>query len=153
MLCCEILEHLLMNPVTVLGEIHRLLVPGGHLVLTTPNLARLANVVHLSIGNSISDAYSAYGPYGRHNREYTSTEVRLLLEFMGFEIEELFTADGYREAPLDERALAALAPVLLARGDDLGQFTFVRARKIGEPREGLPANLFRSYPPGVIVPL
>jgi SAM-dependent methyltransferase len=41
----EILEHL-PTPIPVLGEIGRLLVPGGRLVLSTPNLSRLHSRLH-----------------------------------------------------------------------------------------------------------
>ena len=41
-LCCELLEHLAADPMHMMGEINRILKPGGHLVLTTPNLASLA---------------------------------------------------------------------------------------------------------------
>ena len=37
----EVLEHLRISPMTALREIHRILKPGGYLILTTPNIARL----------------------------------------------------------------------------------------------------------------
>ena len=74
-LFCEIIEHLLMNPLHALREIHRVLEPGGLLVLTTPNVARLGNVLRWSRGDNIYDPYSGFGPYGRHNREYTLHEL------------------------------------------------------------------------------
>src|SRR4051812_42837782 len=46
-LFCEIIEHLLMDPLHALREINRVLEPGGLLVLTTPNAARIGNVLAL----------------------------------------------------------------------------------------------------------
>ena len=40
-LCCEILEHLAHDPSHMLREIHRILKPGGLVILTTPNAVRL----------------------------------------------------------------------------------------------------------------
>ena len=41
-LCCELLEHLPNDPMHMMTEINRVLKPGGHLVLTTPNIASAA---------------------------------------------------------------------------------------------------------------
>src|SRR5271166_3123599 len=83
-LCCEILEHLLQNPTHMLCEIHRVLQPGGRLLLTTPNVFNLAYALRLLRGKgNIFHPYTANGPYGRHQREYTPEEVRDLLRGVG----------------------------------------------------------------------
>ena len=87
-LFCEILEHLLQDPLHTLREIHRILKPSGRIVLTTPNVLRLDTALTFAGGGNINDMYSGYGPYGRHNREYTRPEVHRLLEFAGFHIEQ-----------------------------------------------------------------
>jgi SAM-dependent methyltransferase len=152
-LFCEILEHLLMNPLHALGEIRRVLRPTGKLVLTTPNVARLDNVLSLVASENVYDPYSGFGPYGRHNREYTMHDVARLLRFAGFEIEHQFTADSCRPAtPYAERpGYAAVAPELGFRQNDLGQYLFVVARPVRPPRAGLPDFLYRSYPADQIV--
>lgn len=95
-LYCEIFEHLLHSPMKVLRQLHGLLKADGTLILTTPNVARLENVRKLAEGLNIYDPYSGYGPYGRHNREYTVAEIEMLMKYTGFEIEEIFTADVHK---------------------------------------------------------
>jgi SAM-dependent methyltransferase len=150
-LFCEMLEHLLMNPVAALREIHRVLRPGGVLVLTTPNVVRLDNALSVVAGRNIYDPYSGYGPYGRHNREYTSDELRRLLEFAGFQVETSFTADGHESTAASHAEYRDVAPLVEGRRDELGHYLFFRARASGTPREGLPSFLYRSWPEGAIV--
>lgn len=150
-LFCETIEHLLMDPLAALREVHRVLKPCGTLIVTTPNVDRLHNVVAMVQGTNIYDPYSGFGPYGRHNREYTRGELELLLDFSGFEVRQSFTADGHHWDPCGQTGYESVAPLIEFRRRDLGQYLFVEARKAREPRPGLPDFLYRSYPPGTIV--
>ena len=85
-LFCEILEHLLESPDHAVAEMARIVRPGGFLVVSTPNATRLTNLYFLAMGRNIWDWYSANGPYGRHNREFTLSEVRSLLDRHGFDV-------------------------------------------------------------------
>jgi len=49
-LFCEIIEHLIIDPVAVIQEIKRVLKPNGVLILTTPNVSRLENVSKMMTG-------------------------------------------------------------------------------------------------------
>jgi SAM-dependent methyltransferase len=95
-LFCEILEHLIIDPLVVFQKIRRVLKPGGRLVLTTPNAVRLINVAHLLSGSNPFDRYHPEnGVYGRHNREFTLEELTLLCERNDFDVEVAETLDRY----------------------------------------------------------
>ncbi len=151
-LFCETIEHMLMNPLAALREIHRVLRRDGVLILTTPNVARLGNVLTMVEGGNIYDPYSGYGPYGRHNREYTRHELHRLLDFAGFEIEYSHTADGHSWDPTSQRCYPAVARLVEFRRHDLGQYLFVRARAARPPQNHMPSFLYRSWPQSEIIP-
>jgi SAM-dependent methyltransferase len=98
-LCCEILEHLLINPSHMLFESHRVLRPGGYIVITTPNVVRAENLRAITEGRNINDTYHGNGIYGRHNREFAPAEVPLLLEACGYEVVSHETIDVYESTP------------------------------------------------------
>ena len=150
-LFCEVIEHLTNDPQKALVEISRVLKPEGHLILTTPNVSRLENVARMMSGWNIYDPYSAFGPTGRHNREYTKHELFRLLSHCGFEIEILFTADVHENRALDYYPeLDKIAPLLKSRAGDLGQYLFVRCKKTGASPSKKQSWLYRSYPDAVV---
>jgi glycosyltransferase involved in cell wall biosynthesis/SAM-dependent methyltransferase len=126
-LFCEIIEHLLSDPVHALTEIRRVLKPTGMLALTTPNVARLDNVRRMVAGENVYDPYSSHGTYGRHNREYTQEELFQLLSANGFSIKTMFTADVHPDRPNAHVSLNALAPLIKHRSTDLGQYIFCQS--------------------------
>lgn len=150
-LFCEVLEHLLSDPVHALLEMKRVLRQRGVLVLSTPNVARLENVARLAAGANMYDPYSGHGPYGRHNREYTRHEVTKLLQFVGFDVLDSFTCDVHAHATdgfVDPRLLA---PLVGHRLPDLGQYLFFKAVNARPARVGRPSELFRSLDPNLLV--
>lgn len=132
-LCCELLEHLLINPSQMLYEAHRALKPGGYLLLTTPNVLRWRNVASLARGKNIYDHYHGNGIYGRHNREYTPAEVGELLRANNFTIESLQTRHVYGASIINR------IPMLFThRRDNI----FALARSTGQARLRVPPSLY-----------
>jgi glycosyltransferase involved in cell wall biosynthesis/SAM-dependent methyltransferase len=148
-LFCEIIEHLLSDPVHALLEIRRVLKPGGTLVLTTPNVVRLDNVRKIIGGENIYDPYSGYGAYGRHNREYTQEDLFNLLSINGFSIGTMFTADVNPGHTSSSVPLERIAPLVRNRQTDLGQYIFCQS-SVNQATKQLPPVrpnwLYRSMP-------
>jgi predicted SAM-dependent methyltransferase len=82
------LEHL-SRPRNVLEEVHRLLRPGGLLLVTLPNVANLRNRLRLTLGRSPHpDSINTwFGPaFSGHYREMTMQEVNETFSTFGFSV-------------------------------------------------------------------
>jgi glycosyltransferase involved in cell wall biosynthesis/SAM-dependent methyltransferase len=146
-LCCELLEHLPEDPMHMMSEINRILRPGGHLVLTTPNVASLRALAGILQGFH-PQLFSSYirPKHGvvdaRHAREYTPREILQLLETSGFEATLLETGP-FREEPKPELAWVEhlLDRYMLTR-EHRGDGIYAVGRKKGPVRERYPAWLY-----------
>ncbi|HWB83266.1 MAG TPA: glycosyltransferase [Bryobacteraceae bacterium] len=98
-LCCELIEHLFEDPMHLMSEVNRILKPGGHLVLTTPNIASLRGLSAILQGYHPGFYVAYLRPQesgetdARHNREYSPSEIGWLLDYSGFETVRLETGE------------------------------------------------------------
>jgi SAM-dependent methyltransferase len=96
-LACEVIEHMVYDPMHLLLETRRVLEEGGRILITTPNVASLTSVARVLHGHDNPQIHAKYKiPSGgraevQHVREYTLAELGELVRAGGFEIEQLFT--------------------------------------------------------------
>ena len=146
-LCCELLEHLPNDPMHMMAEIHRILKPGGYLVLTTPNIASARSIAAVLQGYH-PQLFSTYlrpkagETDARHHREYTTAEIRQLLENSGFEVTLLETGP-FRDEPKPEYAwVDHLLDRYMLSKEHRGEGIYAVGRKIGPVRERYPSWLY-----------
>ncbi len=147
-LCCEIIEHLVSDPMHMIAEVNRVLRPDGRLVLTTPNIASLRAVGAILQGYhpGLFPQYikpSADGTVDpRHSREYAPREIQHLLEDAGFEVLRLETGP-FRDQPTPElvwvrRLLERYELAANLRDEGI----YAMGRKTGPVRDRYPAWLY-----------
>jgi len=149
-LCCELVEHLTEDPMHMMFEIHRILRPGGHLVLTTPNIGSLRAIAAILLGYHpgffpayIRPRVAGEEPEARHNREYSAREVVLLFHYAGFEMTLLETGP-FREEPKPEHEWVKHMIARYEMPADLrGDGIYAVGRKAGPVRERYPAWLYQ----------
>ncbi len=148
-LFCEVLEHLTANPVHTLAEIHRVLRPGGLLVLSTPNVARFQSLLALVRGRNVYDPYhlGAQLQGSRHSREYTLAELGQLVGGCGFRLDRLEDVDACPSPNPLRRLARTMALGALARiaGGRYHSNLFVCATRTEQP-------FIWHFPPGIFDP-
>ncbi|MEE2827640.1 MAG: class I SAM-dependent methyltransferase [Myxococcota bacterium] len=94
----EVFEHLRIDLIHSLGEVARVLVPGGRLLLSTPNLLSASGLQNLLLrGRASSCSADPHKEFSKlrslghmgHVREYTTLEVCEFLAHFGLQAEHL----------------------------------------------------------------
>jgi len=145
-LACEVIEHMLFDPMHLLLEARRVLEEGGRILITTPNIASLTSVARVLHGHDNPQIHSKYkipvagsSQVAQHMREYTLAELGEAVRDAGFEIEKLFTE------PIAEYGF--YQPLLLFLEEngynpaDRGEQSYCLARK----RSSLPVTRYPQF--------
>jgi glycosyltransferase involved in cell wall biosynthesis len=146
--CGELIEHLFNDPMHLMGEVNRILRPGGHFVLTTPNVAALRGVSAILQGYhpGFFHAYLRPSENGevdaRHNREYTPREIHQLLENSGFEVVRLETGEFLDEPHPEFGWVTHLLERYWLSTDLRGDGIYAVGKKTGAVRDRYPGWLY-----------
>jgi len=133
----QVIEHV-ADTDGLIKEFHRVLKPGGYLVLGTPNLSAFTNIVFLIFGKQptiveVSDValvgtwsprksdIDRIGP--AHRRIFTRGALKGFLEYYGFECEKIVGFGFLPLPPLPGKIAAAIMPIYSWN-------TIVRAKKL-----------------------
>jgi 2-polyprenyl-3-methyl-5-hydroxy-6-metoxy-1,4-benzoquinol methylase len=128
-LLTEVLEHLAFNPVSFWQEVHRILAPGGRIVVTTPNYRGLRSTVRrlqqrgiLGGGGLSVDEILRTPTLGHHWKEFSLAELRRYFALLSpdFVVTRALRAEDYYGSPtrparfarLVERSIPGLRPHL-----------------------------------------
>jgi 2-polyprenyl-3-methyl-5-hydroxy-6-metoxy-1,4-benzoquinol methylase len=107
----EIIEHL-DSPRLFLRNVHALLHDGGHLLLTTPNVAAWLGRARFLLSGELRQFQRHDYDHQRHISPTTQVQMRLIFEEVGFELVAMKTA-GTFFGPVKQAVFAPIA--LLAR--------------------------------------
>lgn len=139
-ICCEVIEHMEVDPMFMLAEVNRVLKVGGQLVLTTPNAVSSRSIAKMVRGIEpyFFMQYNKNRNYHRHNYEYGVETLVTLLSAAGFH-GKVWTEDLF-EDPLHEDVdkLRTLGYALANVGDNI----LAVASKVGEVVDRFPRRLY-----------
>lgn len=89
-LLLEVYEHLRLDPITTLIQIHKALNDDGMLIISVPNMYSIFNIINFLRGRGFDDPYHEFSKIHRlghmgHVREYSSKDMLKILSKTGFD--------------------------------------------------------------------
>jgi SAM-dependent methyltransferase len=102
--CVDVIEHLIFDPLFLVQQIHRVLKPGGTMILSTsPAVFSWSITLRHLFNRPVESGYDVIGhdPYARHHRLFSLREVRAMAAANGFAVSRAFvTSHPFRNDPL-----------------------------------------------------
>lgn len=98
-LCCEVIEHMDVDPMFMLSEVNRVLKKGGRLLLTTPNVVSSRGLTKMMSGIEpyfYMQYHKDRSPY-RHNYEYSIHSLTQVIKAAGFD-GSIWTEDCFEDS-------------------------------------------------------
>lgn len=143
-LICEVIEHLVRDPMWMLWEANRVLRPGGWILITTPNCASYRSLERALLRQENPQVFSRYNSRNPedppHVREYTVKELKWAVEASGFAVCGIETAREFGAV-----AAGWVEQVLTAHGlprEHRGEQIYCLAEKRATPQERFPTFLY-----------
>lgn len=139
-ICCEVIEHMEIDPMFMLSEVNRVLKPGGGLLVTTPNAVSSRSLTKMVAGVEpyFYMQYNKDRSYHRHNYEYSVHSLSQVIRAAGFD-GSIWTEDTF------EDPTPAVADRLRAAGfniQHIGDNIMTVARKVGPVIDRHPAVIY-----------
>ena len=143
-ICAEIIEHLTYSPSFMLKEINRVTKNNGHFFISTPSVFSLRNLSGHIFNLNRSDKYSFDGPYGRHNREFSCSELINIIEQNNFKIlkSRLYNINNNKNILYYIKQLLTCIPIRYIK--EKRDIIFIIAEKVGLSDLVLPSYLYRK---------
>lgn len=123
----EVIEHLVFSPLPILREFHRVLVPGGRLIITTPNelylKSRLRSIFRLLLWQSLDTTQEfrhqimleGEARYTTHSRTYTMNELCWVAEQAGFRVVERRYVAAWERVGIEKKRMVRNPAGVLAK--------------------------------------
>lgn len=102
-LCCEVVEHMELDPMFMIAEINRVLKPGGMVILTTPNITSSRAIWKILRGLDpyFYMQYRHQPKLYRHNYEYSPHSISQVLKAGGFN-GSVWTEDCFEDGTTED---------------------------------------------------
>jgi SAM-dependent methyltransferase len=139
-LCCEVIEHMELDPMFMISEINRVLKPGGTLILTTPNITSSRAIWKILRGLEpyFYMQYRHSPKLYRHNYEYSPYAITQVLKAGGFD-GSVWTEDSFEDGTTDDiEKLKSVGYTMNNLGDNI----FVVAKKVNTVINRHPAVIY-----------
>ncbi len=103
-LCCEVIEHMEVDPMFMMSEINRVLKTNGVLILTTPNITSSRALWKILRGMEphFYMQYRKVPALYRHNYEYSVPGLRSVIKAAGFSSSTVWSEDAFENPVIED---------------------------------------------------